>query len=451
MQTNAPLTIVITHHNADLDALASLIAAKRLYPGSIALHGQAISPPVQRYLAMHKDHFPLVPYAQIDPAQVERVIVVDVRDRRRLSEYEPMLQAASQIIVYDHHPACDFDLQTPHVTVEPTGACATLLLERLARAGLDHAMTPTEATLLLLGIYADTGKLTFDSTTPRDVDAAAALLRLGANLRIVNRYLVEAYTPEQRALLMQMMAHTHEISVSAVEIAIATGQAERFVRGASSVVHHLMNMGAHDAMFAVIEFFKNRRVQIIARSRVPYVDVGQLLSRFEGGGGHPGAAAATLKGVTREQVVAQLEALLRQAQLRPTRVRDAMSAPVQTIEHDDTLEHLERLLTGHNIRGVPVLRQGALCGVISARDLERARRAQALALPVAAYMTHEVETIAPDEPLEDAFALMTARDIGRLPVLDGERLIGLISRSDLLRCLYTRDCEANPDSTLALD
>lgn len=432
-------TVIVTHHNADLDALATLIAAATLYEGSIALQGSAISPPVQRYLALHKDHFPLTPFNEVDPLTVERVVVVDVRDRRRLAEYEPMLQNAQEIIVFDHHPASDFDIETPHAFVEPTGSCATMLVERLRDAAQDARITPALATLFLLGIYADTGKLCFDLTTPRDVDAAAYLLRRGANLQIVNRYLAEAFSLEQRQLFIEMMANTHEVSIDAVEVAITRAHAPRFVRGASLVVHHMMNMGGHDALLAVIEFTKDKRVQIIGRSRVPYIDIGALLKTFDGGGGHAGAGAATIKRASAAQVVKQLEALLAQATLRPTRVLDIMSCPVQTIPHDATLAQLDELLVRYNISGVPVLREGALCGIISRRDVERARRADALALPVASYMTHEVLSIAPDEPLEDAMSLMTSRDVGRLPVIAHGRLVGITSRSDMLRRLYREE------------
>lgn len=433
-------TIIITHHNADLDALATMIAAAHLYKGALPIQGSALSPPVRRYLALHKDQIQLTPYQELDPAWVERVVVVDVRDRRRLAEYEPFLSAAKEIIVYDHHPPCDADLETPHVFVEPTGSCATMLVERLQADPESTPLDAAAATLLLLGIYADTGKLCFDSTTPRDVDAAAYLLRRGANLQIVNRYLADEFSTEQRQLLIDMMAQTKEISVDAVEIAIGHGHAPRFVRGASLVVHHIMNMGGHDAIFGVIEFSKDKRVQIIGRSRVPYVHVGELLQSFDGGGGHAGAGAATVKGVTADQVIALLEQRLREAHIKPTRVSHIMSSPVQTIAHDATLETLELLLRRYNISGVPVLRDGVLCGIISRRDVERARRQSALELPVASYMTHEVLTISPDEPLEDALELMTERDVGRLLVMDAcGRLLGIISRTDMLKCLYRKE------------
>ncbi|MEM1348524.1 MAG: DHH family phosphoesterase, partial [Myxococcota bacterium] len=143
-------TIVITHHYADLDALASMVGAARLYGGTPA-KGRAIHPMVRNYLALHKDHFPLVPYDQIDPELVERVIVVDVRDQRRLSEYEPIFERDPEIIVYDHHPATPHDLASQQTYVEPTGSCATMMVERLRQGSSELGMTTAEATLLLLG------------------------------------------------------------------------------------------------------------------------------------------------------------------------------------------------------------------------------------------------------------------------------------------------------------
>ena len=430
-------TIVITHHNADLDALASTIAASRLYDG-IPIRGRAVNPLVQRYLALHKDEFPLVWYHELDPARVERVIIVDVRDRRRLPEYEPVFERDPEIIVYDHHPASEFDVPGDQAQVEPTGACVTLLIEHLRAQGKD--LGAAEATLMLLGLYADTGRLSFDSTTPRDIDAAAWLLRQGARLGVVNRYLQEEFSPEQQRLLVDLMDGCEEVSHEAVEIAIASARAPDFIKGAASVVHRVMQMGAHDAILAVIEFEKKKRVQVIGRSRVPYVDVGALLTQL-GGGGHPGAAACTVKKTTLEDVLLDVRASIDAASLLPTRVSDMMSQPVQTIDHRATLGDLDALLTEHHIRGVPVTRDGDIIGVISLRDLESARaRDDDMTLPVSARMTHEVMTIAPDEPLEDAMTLMTQNDIGRLPVLDPSgRLIGIVSRNDLVAPLYRDD------------
>ena len=433
--------IVITHHNADLDALASMIAAAKLFDAT-PVRGRAVSPPVQRYLALHKDRFPMPWYHDIDPHDISKVSVVDVRDRRRLAEYEPILERDPPLQVFDHHPPSAHDLITPDAWVEPTGACVTLLVERLREANV--ALDVAEATVMMLGLYADTGSLCFGSTTPRDVDAASWLLRQGARLPVVHRYLQEQFSPEQRALLIGLLGDTREVSIDAVEIAICPARAERFVRGASAVVHRVMQMGGHDAIVGVIEFCKNKRVQFIGRSSVPYVDMNALLGPL-GGGGHAAAAAATLKRTSLDDALDQLAERLRAVPMRPTRVRDLMSAPVQTIDHRTTLGQLEELFHAQRIRGAPVTREGELCGIISARDIKGARdRAEGTGdpwrdLPVSGHMTHEVVTIPPDEPLEDALEMMTDQDIGRLVVThEDDRMIGIVSRSDLIARLYDR-------------
>lgn len=427
--------VVITHHNADLDALASLLAAAKLLDAT-PLRGRSISPYVQRFLALHKDHFPLTWYHEVDPEEVQTVIVVDVRDRRRLSEYEPLLERASEIIVFDHHPMSEHDLSPNSEQVEPVGACVTLLCERLAAERTE--VSEAEATVMLLGLYADTGRLSFSNTSPRDVDVAAWLLRQGANLSVVNRYLQEEFSQEQQRLMVALLESCREHSVDAVEVAIAGARAEKFVHGAAAVVQRVMQMGGHDAIVGVIEFEGGKRVQAIGRAQVPYVDMGQVLAEVGTGGGHAAAAACTIKKSSLEAVVAQVEQVLARAELRPTRVRDMMSSPVLTVEHDQSLESVAALLARQRIRGAPVMREGRLCGMISARDLDRARKQEAdLSLPVSAMMSHEVVTIAADEPLEDALEEMTRADIGRLPVLDAQgALIGLLSRTDLLARLY---------------
>lgn len=429
-------TIIITHHYADLDALACVVAASLLYEGSVRVRGRSVSPPVHQYLALHKDHFGYVWHHDLDPEAVDHVVVVDVRDRRRLEEYEAILARGPKVTVFDHHPACPFDLEADELVLEPTGACATLLVERLKAAG--KRLSAEEATLLMLGIYSDTGSLSFDSTTPRDIEAAAWLLRQGANLRMVNRYLQEQYSPEQRQLLVGMMGEVSEVSVNAVEIATAVGHAPRFVRGASAVVSRIMQLGGHDAVFGVIEFTKDKRVQVIGRSRVPYVDMGQLLSTF-GGGGHPGAAAATFKRVPLEDVLAQLGALLDEVELAPACVRDVMTSPVETVRDDASLEEVALTLDRLKIRGAPVVGAQGLCGVISTRDLSKAQRQDGWeGWPVTSVMTHRLVSIAPEEPIEDALGIMTEHDIGRLPVVDTEgHLVGILSRADLIRRFYT--------------
>lgn len=428
------MKVVITHHNADLDALASSIAAAKLH-GASALANNVVNPPVKKFLALHKDFYGLLPASEVENEQIEEVIVVDVRDARRLKEYEEILASTPKIRVYDHHPASEFDIEADWEQIEPVGACATLLVERLLEENIP--ISPAEATLFLLGIYSDTGRLSFSSTQARDVKVCAALLDLGANLRVVNRFLRRQYSDEQSKLLVECMASLSEESVHEVEFAFVQASAEKFVHGASSVVQQVLEFGGHDAIFGVIEFRKNRRVQVIGRSRVSYVNMGAILSQF-GGGGHRGAAAATIKNKTPEEVVREIKALLCSTPPEPTRVRDLMKSPVVTVSHDTPLGEVAGVLQTHNISGAPVIRDEEICGIVSKRDVRRAERSQNLGLPVSSHMTHEVSTISPREPIEDALSLMIEHDVGRLPVVSDGKIVGIITRTDLIAALYMK-------------
>jgi tRNA nucleotidyltransferase (CCA-adding enzyme) len=430
------MRVFITHHNSDLDALASCVAAQRLYGEGVILRNRAVSQAVNRYLALHKDELGLERPADIDVDEVDEVVVVDVRRASRLKEFRAMLDHAERVVVYDHHRAADDDVPADEAVVEPVGACVTLLIEQLQQR--DREVTSKEATLMLMGIYADTGSLSFDSTTPRDVDAAAWCMRHGGSLSVVNRYIRSRFTPEQRQLLVQMLAETEERSFDAVEVAISRGSADRYVRGASLVVNDIMRLGGHDAIFGVIEFEKDHRIQVVGRSRVSYVDVGTILGKM-GGGGHAGAAACTIKDSSPEDVVGRIETILDEAELRPARVCDIMSSPVQFIDRELSLGEARDLLGKWNYTGAPVLRDGGLEGVVSVRDIERAAANDNLDLPVSSHMSHGAKLIDADEPLEDALEKLTLEDVGRLPVCDGDRLVGIVTRTDLIRHLYGQD------------
>jgi CBS domain-containing protein len=121
------------------------------------------------------------------------------------------------------------------------------------------------------------------------------------------------------------------------------------------------------------------------------------------------------------------------------RVRDAMSTPVLAVAPDITVADVAQVLTEHSIGAVPVvgpMRQ--VVGVIAESDL--VRWMEDPDSTAAAVMSAPAVTIAADAPLENAREALTAHAIGRLPVVDRwGRLIGILSRRDLLRALIPAD------------
>ncbi|MEZ4460409.1 MAG: DHH family phosphoesterase [bacterium] len=174
--------IVVTHHNADLDALACLVAAAKLY-GATPVIPSFVNPAVRR-ADLHKDHLGVISVAEVDAPTF--VAVVDVRDARRLKDTARFIDAAERVVVWDHHPASEFDVRADEVHIEPVGACIPLLMEALLEAQVTISSEDVQpATLFMLGIYSDTGRLSLRLDQPRDAKIAAWLLAPGANLRVL--------------------------------------------------------------------------------------------------------------------------------------------------------------------------------------------------------------------------------------------------------------------------
>lgn len=427
------MKIIITHQNADFDGLGAMLGVRKLWPDHHMVLGSAVSTPVKKYLALHRDWLSVMNVSELNERSVSEVVVVDTRDQSRVREFSPYLAMASSVTVFDHHPPGEEEIEATMRCIEPVGACTTLLCERLQSQGIE--LNSEEATLMMLGLYADTGSLSFPSTTVRDLEAAAYLLRNGASLPVVNRYMQQRYSPEQQQLLVALLGEIEVVQKRGLRLGLAMYKPQRYVKGAALVVERLVQLLGLDACFAILQAGGKDVVQLIGRSRTRHVDVAEMARRW-GGGGHPSAASARIQPALAEEIVEEVKSTLDGAEMDPLSVADFMSAPVQTVTHDMTLEEAHRLLERWDITGVPVLRDGKLAGVVSRSDTDAAIRRGDWSIPVSGFMTHKVLTASPGEALNEALERMTAHNVGRLPVMDGERIVGIISRTDVRRRLY---------------
>lgn len=118
-------------------------------------------------------------------------------------------------------------------------------------------------------------------------------------------------------------------------------------------------------------------------------------------------------------------------------IKDVMTGPVVTVEPWTAMRHAATLLHQGGFRHLPVVQDGALVGMISDRDVAeaRARGAMQALLTVESFMCRDPVTVRPETPVGEACRLTGERKIGALPVLDGQRLVGIVTRGDLLRML----------------
>lgn len=136
------------------------------------------------------------------------------------------------------------------------------------------------------------------------------------------------------------------------------------------------------------------------------------------------------------------------------KVRDIMVKEVATLDVNDELSLANDIMRLGRIRHLPVVEGSRLAGIVSERDLFRSSLAQALGygtkdtrdlmktMHIKDIMVPAVITVTPETPLCDAVRLMLNHKIGCLPVLEDERLVGLITETDIL-VQYLKDCGAD--------
>jgi tRNA nucleotidyltransferase (CCA-adding enzyme) len=336
-----------------------------------------------------------------------------------------------EIHIYDHHPRGEGDATGKLEVVEMVGATTTLLVEKMRENSI--AITPMEATVFSLGIYEDTGSLVFPSTTPRDAAAVAFLLAQGANLAVVAEFLERPLSEKQRDLLKTLLVSAERYEINGIKLLIAKGNVDEFIGGLDLLTHKLVDFAHLDAVFTVVEM--DDRVHIVARSSIPEVSVKDVLNSL-GGGGHPAAASAIIKKAKVDEVADLLLEAIRLKVRPPATAAEIMSSPVKTITPETVLEEAGRLMLRYGHTGLPVVRGDQVVGVISRRDVEKATHHGLGHAPAKGFMTSNMITVSPGTPVSIVRELMIQHDIGRLPVLNEGKLVGIVSRTDVLRTLH---------------
>ncbi|MFQ5595626.1 MAG: CBS domain-containing protein [Anaerolineae bacterium] len=417
--------VILTHEHADFDAVASLLGAALLMPDAVPVLPRKVNRNVTDFLTIYGGQLPFIETETLPRRRIEWATLVDTQS----AQYPRGTGDDTRIQVIDHHALTRDDVEPGAYWGSTTGACTTLLVEEACRRGVD--LTPIEATLLLLGIYEDTGSLIYAGTTPRDLQAAAWLMEQGANLEVAADFLHHPLSPAQRELYDRLVenAYTHEFAGHAIVIACA--EALDFDDELSTVAHKIRNLVEPAALFVLVEL--DDHIQMVARSTTDAVPVGQIAASF-GGGGHDRAAAAVISDLNMQDVCHKLLQLLDE-QIQPlVTVREIMSlGTVRIIEPDTKIAEAARWMRRYGHEGYPVVRDGKVLGILTRRDVDRAMHHGLDQAVVETYMHKGAVTIAPNASVEELQRLMMEYDVGQVPVVDDGEMIGIVTRTDLLK------------------
>ena len=427
------MQVITTHKNTDFDGLASTIAATILYPEAIPVLPRQINPNVKGFLSIHKDILKTSIFEDVLMEDVKRLIVVDINKWSRLGRIGKLKKNKNlEVFLWDHHRD-DGDINPTWKCQDPVGATITLMIRELKAK--KKILTPIQTTLFLAGLYEDTGNLSFPATTAEDAYAAAYLLERKADLNIINSFLRPAYGEKQKSVLFEMLRSAKREKVNGFSISISRLTLEDYVESLAVVVHMYKEILNVDAAFGIFADPERNRCMIIGRSNADGIDIGSMM-RGMGGGGHPAAGSAVLKSVNPDAAEDIVRTLIQGNQQTSVRISDLMSFPVVTVPSNTRMKKVASMLKEKGCTGFPVVKDGRLVGMISRRDFKRVKKESQLEAPVKAFMKTDVKTISPGKSPSDAARLMVKYDIGRLPVVDNEKVIGILTRSDTMLYFY---------------
>ncbi len=423
MQENG-LILILTHENADFDAVAAQLAAAKLYPRAIPVLPRRVNRNVRAFLNLYGDQLPFMLPDELIRRPVDQVILVDAQTMATVRGVGPH----TRVQIIDHHPLARELPPGWTYYGEPVGATTTLLVEGLAERGI--GLTWVEATFMLLGIYEDTGSLTYPSTTPRDLRAAAWLMERGADLAVLDEFLHHPLSEAQRRLYDRLVESAEIREIEGHTVIIATARADGFLEEISTVAHRLRDLFEPSALFVLVEF--DGHIQMVSRATTDNIDVGGIAAHF-GGGGHARAAAAVIRDRSLEEVREELLRVLPRYIRPAVTVAEIMSRGVRVLSPDlpihEAAKEMQR--TGHE--GFPVVREGRVIGLLTRRAVDRALQHGLGGQPVERVMEKGEVFVLPSDPAEKVQRLMIETGWGQIPVVEDGEVIGIVTRTDLIK------------------
>ena len=277
---NEPFNVVLTHSMADFDSLASACGLaklwstppppadpkntagdvesnknnkKRFQPTYVVLP-RGKHPQVGKFLSLHKHLFPIRSLRQLpDLSNLDRLGLVDAQRLERIGPASSLVPHAKRITVVDHHVDGQTDIEGVHdYVVDEVGSVTTLIVEQLRDAKMQ--LTPPEATLLALGIHADTGSLCYDCTTPRDATALAWALRAGASQSAIAEHAHIMLSGEQQRVLKQAIAQLNTTHISGTSFSTVLLRAQGFVNGLATVTQDVLDLSSSDVLIMAVVY-----------------------------------------------------------------------------------------------------------------------------------------------------------------------------------------------------
>ena len=440
--------LITSHLNTDFDSLASMIAIQKLYPDAVICPPGSMSRKVRDFMAKHGRHWAakILKPKKIPLDEVTLMVVVDTRSRSRIGAFAALAGRQDVAVhVYDHHPPTPDDIPAEEVVYEPIGAATTMILEHLLNERKE--ITPEEATLFALGIYDDTGAMTYETTTERDIAAISYLRELGADLSGILSQVESDMSAEDKKLLDDLAENAREIYINGAKVYLTWAETQEYVQGLAVFVNKLKEYVESHVTIAVVNN-GGKKINIIARSVEGVLNVKEFLAPY-GGSGHYQAGSATLTDRDAKELLDEIEQRLHGAITPMVKVSDIMTSPVIAVGIDAKVDEGYRTMLRFGVKSLPVISaEGEVVGMMTRKDLDKAHLHGLDRADISDFMTQGIISLNAEASIDEAHRMMATYGFEKMPVLDENgKLVGALTRADLLKALYHSGQYASEDNS----
>ena len=424
------MKIIVGHSNMDLDCIGSIVLARYIFPDYQPVKSRLIHPVAKNLQNMYKNHLAFLNAKDLEGQHVSRIIVVDTRTSGRVAEYfNHIANDDFEVEVFDHHPADEKDIPNAIIHEKPYGANTTQLGMEIIKRGIK--VGPEDATIALAGIYADTGNFTHLNVTCEDFEVASFLIDSGASLKLVSHFLQPLKKKLQISLFHEVLNSLEYRTIQGHFVMTSYIGLDDESAGVNAIVEKVFEVENAEVYLAFFYIKKRRKLLIVGRNKKAVIKLNEIMAEF-GGGGHHQAASAVIKTEDGRPIYNRIIGYLEDILTPAYTAADIMTEDVSTLESGITLLEASMQLEKISHTGAPVVDDGRLVGFLTLRDISKGRRAGQMHSPVKGYMTRKLVSASPSSTVREIDELMFEHNIGHLPVVDGDSLVGIVTRNDYL-------------------
>ena len=434
------MQVIFISEGADLDALSTAFGITLINPEAKILLPDAVSSSfrlaVKRFENKLKDKMIKIN----DLKKINVLYLADTNNyKAALKKLSDFIDENTKVIIYDHHPIRSKLPKNIEKHIKKTGSASTIVVYQLKRNKIQ--LSSDDATILILGIYEDTGNFTYNTTTEKDLRAAAYLIEKGADLETVKNIIEERIDQQQISIIHQLVENLQYFFLKNKKIIFSFAYSDRYIPDISGFLHMIKPLQEADAFFVMIN--EKGKTSIIARSKRKEIDVGKIMS-YLGGGGHFAAASATVKGLTVQEIKNYIESVLLSEAYKEKTISEFMSREIITVNKDTQIQEIKEELDKAPVVFV-VDKKGKFLGIALSRVLKESLRHGIKDVKIENFIIDSIITFEPSTRLSEAEKTITTSSQEYFPVLENGKPVGVINRTYIIKILHGQVFDSEKD------